>query len=387
MSFSLLSSRTPLPRPSRLGQFAWLANSVLLASVLLVTGCEPKPEIARYTVPKESVIDKGVSQVSAPAESAPKQTLGAIFVHGETGWFFKASDDPAKLTPLTARLREFVESVRFAADADSEPTWTLPEGWTREAGNQFRFATIRTGASPPSPEISVTKLPGPADGDLDTFVLLNVNRWRKQLSLPPLDKEGLKGETEKVKAGELEGTWVDISGKGAAGNSMAPFAGGAAGPAVRPPSLPEPATAAQGSGGIKYAAPEGWKEEPAGGFRKASFKVKDGEQLLDVSVSDLSAQAGELLPNINRWRQQVKLPEIEQAELDKQLQPVKMGDVDGKMIEIVGESADGSGKETILGAIAIHGDKAWFVKARGPAALAAREKARFEQFVRSLQFE
>jgi hypothetical protein len=389
MSFSLLFSRTPLPRPSCLGQFAWLANSVLLASVLLLTGCEPKPEISRYTVPKESVIDKGVSQVSAAAESVPKQTLGAIFVHGETGWFFKASDDPAKLTPLTSRLREFVESVRFAAGADAEPTWTMPEGWTREAGNQFRFATIRTGASPTSPEISVTKLPGPADGDLETFVLLNVNRWRNQLTLPPLDKEELKGETEKIKASELEGTWVDITGKGAAGNSMAaPFAGGAAGPAVRPPVLPGPASTTQATGsGIKYAAPEGWKEEPAGGFRKASFKVKDGEQLLDVSVSDLSAQAGELLPNINRWRQQVKLPEIDQAELDKQLQPVKMGDVDGQLIEIVGGSADGSGKETILGAIAVHGDKAWFVKARGPAALAAREKARFEQFVRSLQFE
>ena len=364
------------------------ANLGLILAVLVLAGCEAKPQISKYTVPKESVINKASVQGSADAPAVPKQILGGIFVSGDTGWFFKAIDDPARLTPLTADIRSFVESVKLPADGSGEPTWKLPEGWTREAGNQFRFATIRAGSKPSDPEISITQLPGPSGEDPDKYVLLNVNRWRGQVGLPPIEMDVLHGETEKITAGDTAGVWVSMTGEApSGGNMMAPFAGGAAGQ-LPPFAQAGGAGSAAGDAGVKYQAPEGWEEEPAGGFRKASFKVKDGDKLLDISLSDLSAQAGELLPNINRWRQQVNLPEISQEELDKQLQPIQFGDkIDGHIVELVGEAQDGSGKETILGAIAIHGDKAWFVKARGSADLAEREKQKFEQFVRSIQFE
>lgn len=370
-----------LPSPANLG---------LLVSVLILAGCEARPQISSYTVPKESIVDQAGKQASStPQGEEPRQILGAIFVQGDTGWFFKATDEPARLGPITADVRKFVESVRFPAEGSGEPTWTLPEGWSREPGNQFRFATIRAGEGANAPEISVSQLPGPEEGGQDEFVLVNVNRWRGQVGLEPLKQDALKNDSESIKAGDVSGVWVDLKGKAPAGggNMMAPFAGGGAG--ARPPLGPAAGSVnspAPGTG-LKYTTPEGWEEEGAGGFRKASFKVADGDKLLDISVSDLSAEAGDLLPNINRWRQQVKLPEITQEELDKQLKPIKFGEVDGHFIEIVGEAQDGSGKETILGAIAIHGDKAWFVKARGAAALAEREKQRFEQFVRSIQFE
>ena len=371
-------------------RFSLPANLGALLAVLAFVGCEAEPQITSYTVPKESVIDQAATKNVSTAPASPKQILGAIFVSGDTGWFFKAMDDPAKLSPITAEVRSFIESVRFPSEASGEPTWTLPEGWTREAGNQFRFATIRAGSEPTAPEISVSQLPGPSAGEQDGFVLDNINRWRGQVGLPPLESDTLDKESETIKAGALTGVWVDMTGKASGSSSMmAPFAGGAG--SNRPPLATEggsPPGAAAGGTGIKYEAPEGWQEEAAGGFRKASFKVKDGDEVLDISVSDLAAQAGELLPNINRWRQQVKLPEVTQEELEKQLQPIQFGGkVDGQMVELVGEAQDGSGKETILGAIAVHGDKAWFVKARGTADLAEREKQKFEQFVRSIQFE
>jgi len=370
----------------------WFANLALLPAVLASVGCEAEPQISKYTVPKESVIDKAPVREASTAAAEPKQIVGAIFVSGDTGWFFKAMDDPARLGPLTADIRKLVESVKLPADESGEPTWTLPEGWTREAGNQFRLATIRAGSDSKAPEISVSKLPGPESGDQDEYVLVNVNRWRGQVGLPPLSKAELANETEEVKAGDVTGTWVTMAGNAAAGSGSmtAPFAGGAG--AQRPPfassASPSESSDANSGSGIKYKTPEGWQEESASGFRKASFKVADGDKLLDISVSDLAAQAGELLPNINRWRQQVKLPEVTQEELEKQLQPIDFGgDVKGDLVELVGEAQDGSGKETILGAIAVHGDKAWFVKARGSAELAEREKEKFEQFVRSIQFE
>jgi hypothetical protein len=63
--------------------------------------------------------------------------------------------------------------------------WTLPTGWTDGAGGQMRFATLK----PPVPgkiDASVVVLPGPAGGEL-----ANVNRWRGQIGLPPLDGAGL----------------------------------------------------------------------------------------------------------------------------------------------------------------------------------------------------
>ena len=371
-----------------------LTNLASLLAVMAVVGCEAEPQISKYTVPKESLINqKAASSTAAnsPAKAEPKQILGAIFIAGDAGWFFKAMDDPSRLGPLTSEIRKLVETAKLPTDESGEPTWTLPEGWTREPGNQFRFATIRAGADRSAPEISVSKLPGPEAGDEDAYVLDNVNRWRGQIGLAPLAKAGLASETEEIKAGDVTGVWVDMTGEAPASGAgmMAPFAGGAAG--ARPPFAAASGSAAPSdkpASGIKYETPEGWKEEPATGFRKASFKVTDGDQLLDVSVSDLAAQAGELLPNINRWRQQVKLPEITQEELEKQLQPIDFGgDVKGHFVELVGEAQDGSGKETILGAIAVHGDQAWFVKARGSADLAEREKQKFQQFVRSIQFE
>lgn len=352
-------------------------------------GCEAEPQIARYTVPKDSV-------VAMPGQSAgptgPRQTIGAIFVHGEDGWFFKASDDPARLAPLVEKARALIESVRFPADgSDEEITWTLPEGWSREPGNEFRYATIRMGADKSAPELTVSKLPGPSEGQTDAYLLQNINRWRDQLSLPAIQEADLAKETEAIKAGELTGHWVSITGTGSSGSGMAaPFAGRAGRTAPADPAAPSTSIVPRAGGSaddesaVKYEKPEGWEEQPLNAFRVASLLVKEGEEKLDVSVSFLSAAGGELLPNVNRWRGQVGLGEIGEDELKKELKPIKVGGLDGQMIEIVGE---GSPKKTILGAIALDGDKAWFVKATGDAALADREKARFEQFVRSLQFE
>ena len=63
--------------------------------------------------------------------------------------------------------------------------WTLPKGWTDAAGSGMRYATLK----PPVPgrvDVSVVVLPGPAGGEL-----ANVNRWRGQIGLAPIDHQAL----------------------------------------------------------------------------------------------------------------------------------------------------------------------------------------------------
>lgn len=78
--------------------------------------------------------------------------------------------------------------------------WTLPAGWTESRGGPMRFATLK----PPvlgKIDGSVVVLPGPAGGEL-----ANVNRWRNQIGLPPID-EGALATARKViqtKAGPLK---------------------------------------------------------------------------------------------------------------------------------------------------------------------------------------
>ena len=78
--------------------------------------------------------------------------------------------------------------------------WTLPKGWSEAAGGgSMRFATFKTPVEG-KVEGTVVVLPGAAGGEL-----ANVNRWRDQIGLPPLDEAGLaKARTTlKTKAGAL----------------------------------------------------------------------------------------------------------------------------------------------------------------------------------------
>jgi hypothetical protein len=58
----------------------------------------------------------------------------------------------------------------------------------------MRYATL----TPPGggkAEVSVVVLPGPAGGEM-----ANVNRWRGQIGLPPLDEAGLASARKEVKS-------------------------------------------------------------------------------------------------------------------------------------------------------------------------------------------
>lgn len=172
------------------------------------------------------------------------------------------------------------------------------------------------------------------------------------------------------------------------GAPFAPFAGGGSGggrklPADHPPIDSGKSTAAPkaaNNGGVKYDAPAEWSPGKANAFSRVAFKVVDGDAQADITVS---TAGGALLDNVNRWREQLNLPRMDTAELSKSVQKIDTLGTTGDYVQIVGP--DGPKRETILGVQADAGGLTWFVKLKGDAKLAEREKSRFEAFVKSLK--
>ena len=72
--------------------------------------------------------------------------------------------------------------------------WTLPKGWNEKREGGMRYATL----TPPVTgriDGSVVVLPGPAGGELS-----NVNRWRSQIGLEPIDEAALARARRALKS-------------------------------------------------------------------------------------------------------------------------------------------------------------------------------------------
>jgi len=86
--------------------------------------------------------------------------------------------------------------------------WEAPEGWKTVAPTTMRYASFSVaGQDGESADISVSVFGGEGGGDLD-----NVNRWRGQVGLEPVDAESLKTLIIPVKCKDAEISMVDMSG-------------------------------------------------------------------------------------------------------------------------------------------------------------------------------
>ena len=124
-----------------------------LSAALLALACR-REEIAHTTVPK------GESGISLTQSIAPPAAPAA-----------GAGDVPAPPAP----------------DGASALKWTLPKGWSQAMTGGMRYATLKPSVAG-RVDASVVVLPGPAGGEL-----ANVNRWRGQIGLDPIDESALAG--------------------------------------------------------------------------------------------------------------------------------------------------------------------------------------------------
>ncbi|MCU0776592.1 MAG: hypothetical protein MUF86_02880 [Akkermansiaceae bacterium] len=159
--------------------------------------------------------------------------IGAIAESGASAWFFKLRGNEALAAAERENFINWIGSVKPAESSkvpmhgsapgegitppeeaavvpagDGSVTWDLPDGWIVVNGSSARYATIAiTGADGSKGELAVTRFPGDVGGDL-----ANVNRWRGQIGLKPIDGAALAANVTQVTAGPKSIKLIDATG-------------------------------------------------------------------------------------------------------------------------------------------------------------------------------
>lgn len=165
----------------------------------------------------------------APAGDATKdgRLIGAIAEQGNSAWFFKMRGNAALTAAEKDHFIQWMQSVKPAAPGTAAPapaspaapaapalvgdgslTWQAPDGWTLAPAVSARYATFTVaGADGAKAELAITHFPGDVGGDL-----ANVNRWRQQIGLEPIDAAALAPLVTKLSAGPKSISLVDATG-------------------------------------------------------------------------------------------------------------------------------------------------------------------------------
>ena len=138
---------------------------------------------------------------------------------------------------------------------------------------------------------------------------------------------------------------------------------------------------------VPWTVPAGWEEKPASGMRVASYAVKrpDGRSA-DISVVAMGGGAGGELENVNRWRNQIGLDPVTEADLAGLRSIIPAGNRQVVMYELDGKKAVLDDKYTArtLAAILPAGEMTVFFKITGENALVAEQKPQFLAWIKSV---
>jgi hypothetical protein len=308
--------------------------------------------------------------------------------------------------------------------------WKLPAGWEEGSPGEMRAASFRVaGKDGKAADVSVIPLPGLAGGDLS-----NVNRWRGQVGQPAVTEDDLAKLAQGVEIAGQPAQLYDQAGENPGSGEKTrilaaiqrrdgvawffKMTGGdelvaqqrpafveflkslsfTAPPAQveLPPSHPPIDTsgmAAQAGDGPSAQAkpnwqvPAGWQETPGGQFLVAKFIVTGADKAqAAVNVSMSAGEGGGLTGNVNRWRRQIGLGELSEAEVNKLASATDMGGTKATFVDMAGTDAKTGQKTRLVGAMVPRPDQTWFYKLMGSESVVEREKDAFTRFVQSAKY-
>ncbi len=353
---------------------------MLLLLSALAFGCRPEEQIVHYRAPKSIP----PAAPAPPAQGKPEGMLAAIVPHGSQAWFFKLTGPVDAIVAKAEPFHKFMESVRFA---DDEPQYDPPADWRAQGASGLRHETFLIPSAGKPLELAISTLPKPQADD-DGYLLSNLNRWRGQMGLEPVDISRLKEFTSHLKLADgTTATLVAMAGSAAPSSAVAAAStttadagsenagsGGADGQtdgilaAIVPEAeqawffkLSGPAEAVAQereafgkfiqsvhfeAGEPRYSPPADWRAQGAAGMRFETFRIPSDGRTLELAVSTLVKPPGDaqkyLLDNVNRWRNQLGLAPIGPDELTGQTSSVKLaGGQTATLVDLVGKLQSG----------------------------------------------
>lgn len=290
--------------------------------------------------------------------------------------------------------------------------WTIPAGWKELPATSIRIGNfLIAGDNDKKAEVAITSFPGRVGTELD-----NVNRWRREIGLEPLDQNTISSQSVAVDG--KQGKLYDLSGKlgntvvvalpqGSAtwffklrgdktivdsakpafleflksvrltgnGNAMPAAADPHAG--AMPPienTGPQP----------KWNPPASWSATEPGPMVVKSFAVAgDNGKSARIAISVFPGDVGGALANVNRWRAQMGLAPIGKSQLSHETKSVPIQGGGAVLVDLSNSDPEPGQPSRMVAAIVPRSGSTWFYKMVGDDAVVAREKAGFVKFVQT----
>jgi len=157
-------------------------------------------------------------------------TIAAILKKDDVSWFFKMRGDKEVVAESKETFLEFLKSIRFHSDDEDKPTvaekptstniekipdepvsgepkFDVPSNWQEKPPSAMVLKSFSVGNVEQEAKISITVFPGDVGGPL-----ANLNRWRGQLSLEPVDESEFTKLTTSIDVLGGKATLVDMKG-------------------------------------------------------------------------------------------------------------------------------------------------------------------------------
>jgi hypothetical protein len=146
-------------------------------SLVLLIGCKDR-EIATYRAPKD-----------------PPPVMPGVLPAGD-----------AAAGGSSASGDQSMANTAVPTASGSDLVWTAPAAWTAKPNGPMRKGSFSIKGDGGDADLSITAFPGSTGG-----LLANINRWRGQLGLAPLDEGELAANTVHLDAGDLHMVVVDFA--------------------------------------------------------------------------------------------------------------------------------------------------------------------------------
>jgi hypothetical protein len=341
---------------------------LVLLLLMSLAGCNKPAEIRSYQVPKTD-------------QEVARRLVVATLLADSRAWFFKIEGSPEAIAAKEEEVTKFFESIVAPESPDADPTWEVPEGWEKRPASQMRLATLVVPSEGEQLEMAISQLQQTANEK--QYLLMNVNRWRGQLGLEPIE---LAAVDEELKSVEIEGGTLrvfDATGTAAAGGSRPPMMTGPPRQSTPSPAAPEAKPAAEQ---ITYDLPEGWSEAGSRSMVLKVLRIKDaaGEAEVAISVYDIHGAMADPLSNVNRWRGQVGLEPTTAEQLSEMVEKRSVAGAEAMLVSLVNPDGKEEGP-AMIAAMVPRGDKVWFLKLSGPRKVVDSQREAFDKWLKTVR--